>query len=125
MRIAALLLGLAALAQPVRAESDLLICRMTGDVMRACCCPATPRAAPDAVHKMCCCDSVHMAASASPSRADGTTTPPLVGQSAMALALPPRDAPSVSWVGEQDVRTHRSTGPPRVPIYISLRRLLD
>ena len=127
VRIAAVLLALVALSQPVRAESDLLVCRMTGAVMRACCCPEKAAAETPTLARVGCCDTLHFGASTAPAQVDA--------QSAHVVSLPavlvdarfaPAMSPKFASLGRSDVRERRQTaGPPRVPLYLSLRRLLD
>lgn len=130
MRSGALLFALAMLAQPVRAEAELLVCRMTGKVLRACCCP--PAAPPSGIGARSCCDVVRVATAAPPARVQmaspadergprltGDTPGPAAATTtgvfawsarvrAVAVVAPPPTAP----------------GPPAVPLFLTLQRLL-
>lgn len=73
MRSGALLFALLMLAQPLRAERDLLICKISGAVLNACCCPAPTSAA--GLGAPCCCNVVHLAAAAPTAQVHTVTAP--------------------------------------------------
>jgi hypothetical protein len=124
-----LLAALFALAQPMRVEADLLVCRMTGAMMRACCCPdpATQQhSAGEAIEGAGCCDSLHLEASAPPSRVDVTTLAPLAPflLATEAAHAKPRRALDTSTARSFVATQQRAAGPPRVPVFLSVLHLL-
>ena len=101
--------------------------------MSACCCPPQ-ESAPSGEHReraqlkrRGCCDFLHVDASVpvvatlGPSLAPNDAGPALVHH--VELALRPQELLLV--VGVDDAPHAPATGPPRVPIYLSLLRLLD
>jgi hypothetical protein len=127
VRLAALLFGLVTLAQPLRTEENLLVCRMTGAVMQACCCPAPPTSPGAALKVRSCCDALHVESTVPPSRVDGAAAPiPAPVAIDVAIAGGGGAFAFVTMVDEVALRRPPTTaGPPRLPLYLSLRRLLD
>ena len=126
MRLFGFVFALFTLAQPAHADTDLLVCRVTGAVMHACCCPDQPTHNASVIERAGCCDGVHLEATAQASRVvehgGANGAPAAVFSVLPSVAVVRAPAPMLARGVGADPRT--TTGPPRVPVYLAILHLL-